>query len=131
MGPDSPPGKSSKASGIDSDRMNIAPMAAKRTTRTLPSSARSTLNSQAYPTQLHHSRAIMRTARMTPRQLSSSANAAVTWVSAKTNTRSKKSSMEVTLAFSRFVSRWRRSRAEVIREIVRTNVAADNAKGLR
>ena len=64
------------------------------------SSALATLASQAYPVQAHQSSAMINTPRSRPCQVRLSAMNAVTWVSAKTNTRSKNSSSGVTVAWS-------------------------------
>ena len=87
---------SSKASGTVSASTNIAAIATNIATRPTPSSARTTLPSHAYATQHHHSRASTRSPRVNPRVVRSFAMSAVTCVSAKTNTRSKNSSIGVT-----------------------------------
>ena len=64
------------------------------------SSALATLASQAYPVQAHQSNMMIKTPRRTVNQLMSWAMNAVTWVSAKTNTKSKNSSSGLTVACS-------------------------------
>ncbi len=75
---------------------NMAAIAASITARMEPSSAFTRLHNQEKPIQLHHSSPISSRPRMTPCQVSSWAISAVIWVSAKTKTRSKKSSSVVT-----------------------------------
>ena len=80
---------------------NMADMATRRVSLSSGSSALATLASQAYPVQAHQSSEMISTPRSRPCQLSSSAMYAVTWVSANTNTRSKKSSSGLTAACCR------------------------------
>jgi hypothetical protein len=77
---------------------NMAAIATSITTLISPSSALTTLATQAKPVQLHHSSMTTSTPRSTPCQDSSSDMYAVTWVRAKTKTRSKNSSSGVTTA---------------------------------
>ena len=77
---------------------NIAAIATSITSLISPSSALTTLATQAKPVQLHHSSMTTRTPRNMPCHDSSSDMYAVTWVRAKTKTRSKNSSSGVTTA---------------------------------
>ena len=87
---------SPKAPGTAKATMSIAPTEASIASRTPPSSTSVALVSQAYPTQAHQSADRTSIPRRTPPQVGSSASPLVTWVIAKTKTRSKKSSSGVT-----------------------------------
>src|SRR5215213_6307250 len=80
--------ESSKAPGTQSAAIRSEAIAPKMTSRTAPSSGSTTLVSQAYPPQHHHSTA--RTARpfASPVQVGSPAISAVHWVIARTKTSS-------------------------------------------
>ena len=78
----------------------MADMATRSASLISGSSGLATLASQAYPVQAHQSRPMISTPRSRPCQVRLSAMNAVTWVSAKTNTRSKNSSSGLTVACS-------------------------------
>ncbi len=84
------------------------------TRRTVPSSGSTTLVNHAYPTHAHQRIPSISSPLASPSQVGSAAISAVHWVSARTKTRSKKSSSGVTLASSRIVAlswgRWGRGR---------------------
>src|SRR5919106_2867037 len=87
---------SPNARGTASERISRAPIANRRTTRTAPSSEAALLASQTYASQANQSTA--RIARPSIRRVhvASAETNPVTWVIAKTKTRSKKSSSGVT-----------------------------------
>ena len=74
------------ASGTESASTNVAAMAPNMATRPSPSSARTTLPSQAKPTQHHHRRASTSRPRTSPRPVRSWDMSAVTCVIANTKT---------------------------------------------
>ena len=78
--------------GTGNARTVIAAIAPNIPARTLPSSGSSAFVSHAKPTQAHQIAARTRSPCPRPRHVRSSAMSCVTWVIAKTTTRSKKSS---------------------------------------
>ena len=75
-------------------------MATSSAKRTGARSALTLLVSHAYATQAHHTVASTTSPRTAPSALGSAASKPVTWVIANTNTKSKKSSSDVTLVSS-------------------------------
>src|SRR5262249_28227102 len=83
---------SPNACGTASEATTSAPIAASSTTRTAPSSEAARLASHTYDSQLNHSAARIASPSKSPVHDGSCAMNPVTWVIAKTKTRSKKSS---------------------------------------
>ncbi len=84
------------APGTANATTSIAAIAPNIPARTMPSSGSSAFVSQAKPTHAHQIAARTRSPCPRPRHVRSSAMRCVTWVIAKTTTRSKKSSSGVT-----------------------------------
>ena len=95
-------------SGTASAAISSAAIAATNAIRTKPSSGSTTLVSQAYPAQVHQSRTKTNSPCPSPSQVGLSTISAVHWVSARTKTRSKKSSSGITRSPSRITALSRR-----------------------
>jgi hypothetical protein len=76
--------------------LGVAAAAARTANRTAPSSGSTVFVSQAYVPQAHHSAATRSAPRSSPSPVQLAARKPVTWVMAKTKTRSKNSSRGVT-----------------------------------